>query len=160
VYRFLQRLWRNMVDEETGECTWSTTPADDETRGCCTRPSTRCAPRWTRCGFNTAIAKLIELNNKRDEPRRGRRATKLGHGESIAYAPFPEADPDLLVDDTIEIPVMVKGRVRAKIHVPPDTDPAGLEAAAMSDPKVVEFLEGKEVRKVIAVPKKMVNIVI
>jgi leucyl-tRNA synthetase len=181
VFRFLQRFWRAIVDEKTGEATITDDAADDELRRALHKTIQGVHDDMESLGFNTAIAKLIELNNKLTNLDRTPREvaegmvrmiapfaphfaeelwSKLGHGESIAYAPFPEADPDLLVDDTIEIPVMVKGRVRAKIHVPPDTDPAGLEAAAMSDPKVVEFLEGKEVRKVIAVPKKMVNIVI
>ena len=63
MYRFLQRLWRNIVDEETGEVRVVDAPADADTAGCCTARSTPCAPRWRRCASTPPIAKLIELNN-------------------------------------------------------------------------------------------------
>ena len=65
-----------------------------------------------------------------------------------------------LVDDTIEIPVQVNGKVRARITVPADADRDALEAAARAEPNVAAHLEGATVRKVIVVPAKMVNFVV
>ena len=86
--------------------------------------------------------------------------SRLGHAESLAWEPFPEADPAYLVDDTIEIPVQINGKVRAKIEVAAGLDKAALEAAARADAKVAELLDGATVRKVIAVPDKLVNFVV
>ena len=77
---------------------------------------------------------------------------------SLAYAPWPEFDPALLVESTLEIPVQVNGKLRDKIVVPADITQAQLEQAALAAPKVQPFLAGKTVKKVIVVPKKLVNI--
>jgi leucyl-tRNA synthetase len=77
----------------------------------------------------------------------------------LAYAPWPEFDPSLLVEDTLEIPVQVNGRLRDVIRVPADADNAALEAAAKASARVQQFLAGKTVRKVIVVPKKLVNLI-
>jgi leucyl-tRNA synthetase len=78
---------------------------------------------------------------------------------SLTYAPWPAFDAALLVESEIEIPVSVNGKMRDVIKVPADADNAALEAAAKSAPKVQPFLDGKTIRKVIVVPKKMVNLV-
>ena len=85
---------------------------------------------------------------------------RLGHPESLAWAPFPEADPALLVDDTVEIPVQVNGKVKTRLTVPVGLSAADLEAAARADAKVAELLDGATIRKVIAVPDKLVNFVV
>ena len=134
--------------------------------------------------FNTSIARITELNNHLTAkyPRGGvpRAAaepmvlmlaplaphaaeelwSRLGHAESLAWEPFPEADPAYLVDDTIEIPVQINGKVRTKIEVAAGLDKDALEAAARGDAKVAELLAGATVRKVIAVPDKLVNFVV
>jgi leucyl-tRNA synthetase len=79
---------------------------------------------------------------------------------SLAYAPWPKFDPALLVESEIEIPVSVNGKMRDVIKVPVDADNATLEAAAKAAEKVKPFLKGKTIKKVIVVPKKMVNIVV
>ena len=84
----------------------------------------------------------------------------LGHESSLTYEPFPEADPGLLVADEVEIPVQVKGKVRARIMVAADADAATIEALALADPGIVALLDGAAPRKVIVVPAKMVNIVV
>ena len=80
--------------------------------------------------------------------------------DSLPYAPWPKFDPALLIESEIEIPVSVNGKMRDVIKVPADADNAALEAAAKSSEKVKVFIEGKTIRKVIVVPKKMVNIVV
>jgi leucyl-tRNA synthetase len=78
---------------------------------------------------------------------------------SLGYAPWPEFNPVLLVEDTLDIPVQVNGKLRDVITVPANASGADLEAAAKGSEKVKPFLEGKTVRKVIVVPRKLVNIV-
>ena len=79
---------------------------------------------------------------------------------SLTFAPWPKYDPALLVESEIEIPVSVNGKLRDVIRVATDADDTTLKAAARNADKVKPFLEGKTVRKVIVVPKKMVNIVV
>ncbi len=77
----------------------------------------------------------------------------------LSYQPWPKFDPALLVEDTLEIPVQVNGRLRDVIRVPANADNAALEAAARASEKVKPFLEGKTIKKVIVVPKKLVNLI-
>ncbi|TFH21092.1 MAG: hypothetical protein E4H05_00895, partial [Acidimicrobiales bacterium] len=76
------------------------------------------------------------------------------------YVDFPEADPALLVDDMVEYPVQVNGKVRGHIEVATDADTATVEAAALADSKVISALDGAPPKKVIVVPGRMVNIVV
>ncbi|MGZ4723623.1 MAG: leucine--tRNA ligase [Ilumatobacteraceae bacterium] len=180
MYRFLQRLWRNIVDEETGDLALLDSTADIETQRLLHRTISGVRDDMEALRFNTAIAKLIELNNHltklggcpRDvaeplvlmvAPLAAHLAeelwTKLGHDESLAYHPFPIADPALLVADIVEYPVQVNGKVRARISVAADLDGAAVEAAALADQRVIAHLAGASPRKVIVVPGRMVNIV-
>jgi leucyl-tRNA synthetase len=79
---------------------------------------------------------------------------------ALAYAVWPKFDPALLVESEIEIPVQVNGKLRDVIKVPADAAPATIEAAAKASEKVTPFLDGKTIKKVVVVPKKMVNIVV
>ena len=84
----------------------------------------------------------------------------LGHDKTLAYEPWPAYDAAALVEDEIEVPVQVMGKLRGRIRVPLAATPADMEAAAKADAEVSRFLEGKTVVKVIAVPKRMVNFVV
>jgi leucyl-tRNA synthetase len=79
---------------------------------------------------------------------------------ALSYAPWPWFDPALLVEDTLEIPVQVNGKLRDVIKVPANADNAALEAAAKASEKVQQFIAGKTIKKVIVVPKKLVNIAV
>jgi leucyl-tRNA synthetase len=79
---------------------------------------------------------------------------------SLSYAPWPKFDPALLVEDTLEIPVQVNGKLRVVIKVPANATQADLETAAKNSAEVKPFTDGKTIRKVIVVPKKLVNIVV
>src|SRR5262249_61627656 len=79
---------------------------------------------------------------------------------ALTYAPWPKFDPALLVEDTLEIPVQVNGKLRDVIKVPATADNAALEAAAKASEKVKPFLDGKPVKKVIVVPRKLVNLIV
>ncbi|MFD4183709.1 class I tRNA ligase family protein, partial [Rhodococcus sp. NPDC058514] len=85
--------------------------------------------------------------------------SRLGHEASLAHGPFPVAEDKWLVDDTVEYPIQVNGKLRSKITVAADADPKSVEVAALADEKIVAILEGNAPRKVIVVPGKMVNIV-
>jgi leucyl-tRNA synthetase len=82
------------------------------------------------------------------------------HHSSLTYAPWPKFDPSLLVEDTLEIPVQVNGRLRVVIKVSANATQADLETAAKNSAEVKPFIDGKTIKKVIIVPKKLVNIVV
>lgn len=82
-----------------------------------------------------------------------------GRPRSISREAYPAGDPALAADDTIEIPVQVQGKVRARVTLPADADERAAEAAALADPRIVEVLAGRSVRKVIIVKGRMINIV-
>jgi leucyl-tRNA synthetase len=130
--------------------------------------------------FNTAIAKLIELNNALTKlggcppdvaeplvlmvaplaPHIAEELwSRLGHDQSLTFAAFPTADPAMLVEDTVEYPVQINGKVRSRITVAADSAADVVEAAALADPKVVAALAGATPKKVIVVPGRTVNIV-
>ena len=185
VYRFLQRLWRNLVDEDTGETKVADEAADDETRRLLHRTIDAVRTDMAELKFNTAIAELITLNNKLTQVVTERSAPprevveplvlmlapltphvaeelwqRLGHSQSLAFEAFPEADPSLLVEETIEIPVQVNGKVRATIEVPADATDEQIEQIARAEPRIAALLEGVTVRKVIIVPGRLINFVI
>jgi leucyl-tRNA synthetase len=83
----------------------------------------------------------------------------ITHHSSLSYAEWPKYDASLLVEDTLEIPVQVNGKLRDVIKVPAAADNPTLEAAAKASEKVKQFLDGKTIRKIIVVPKKLINIV-
>ncbi|MEX2628054.1 MAG: leucine--tRNA ligase, partial [Ilumatobacteraceae bacterium] len=141
MYRFLQRLWRNVVDEETGAVVVTDQPADDETRRLLHRTIDVVATEMEALRFNTAIARLIELNNHVTKGGTLSREVaepmvlmlaplvphvaeelwrRLGHDDTVTLERFPEPDPDLLVDDTVEYPVQVNGKVRGRVTVAAD----------------------------------------
>jgi leucyl-tRNA synthetase len=78
---------------------------------------------------------------------------------NLAYAPWPKFDPTLLIEDTLQIPVQVNGKLRDVIEVSANATQADLETAAKNSEKVKPFIEGKVIKKIIIVPKKLVNIV-
>ncbi|HBS28932.1 MAG TPA: hypothetical protein DEB06_05665 [Phycisphaerales bacterium] len=182
-FRFLQRVWRSMIDEESGAPRVSDAPLDTESERLLHRTIEGVRRDIEGLSFNTAISKLIELNNHFVKayaeallPRAGAEAmvlmvapftphfaeelwSRLGRAGSVVRQPFPRADPALLAEERVEIPVQVQGKVRGRIVVPAGASAAQVEAAALADEKVAAFLAGKPVRKVIVVPGKMVNIV-
>jgi len=85
---------------------------------------------------------------------------KLGHDSTVAYTPMPQADRSLLLDDTIEYPVQVNGKLRGHVTVPADADADAVEASALADAKIAAAVGGATPKKVIVVPGRMVNIVL
>jgi leucyl-tRNA synthetase len=187
VFRLLQRIWRNIVDEDTGEITVAPAdgPApDDETLRALHRTIDAVREGMEQMRFNVSIARITELNNHLTArypdggvPQSVAESlvlllaplaphvaeelwSRLGHPDSLASEPFPVADPALLVDETVEIPVQLNGKVRTRVHVPADADAAAVEAAARADERVAALLEGATVRRVVAVPGRLVNFVV
>lgn len=180
-YRFLQRVWRLVVDEQTGESRPSDQALDDDTLRVLHRTIAGVADDYTGLRNNTAVAKLIEYTNHLTKQSITARMAveplvlmlapvaphlaeemwrRLGHDRSLAHGPFPQADAQYLVEDTIEYPVQVNGKVRGRISVSPDASAETLEAAALTDEKVAAFLAGASPKKVIVVPGRLVNLVV
>ena len=186
-HRFLQRVWRLVVDENTGE-TRVVDAVDDQELGIDTlrslhRTIAGVSEDYAALRNNTAAAKLIEYTNHLTKEHREavpRAAVeplvlmlaplaphlaeelwlRLGHTSSLAHGPFPKVDPAYLVEDTVEYPVQVNGKVRGRVVVAADADEDAIKAAALSDEKVQTFLAGASPRKVIVVAGRLVNLVV
>jgi len=178
--RFLQRLWRNVVDEATGESVVTDEAADDATLRLVHRTIEDVTVEMEHMRPNTAIAKLITLNNHLTGLDRVPRAAveplvlmtapiaphiaeelwrRLGHDASLAHEPFPVADPAYLVEETVTCVVQVQGKVRARLEVPPSITEDALRELALADENVQRHLDGRGVRTVIVRAPKLVNVV-
>ncbi|NQW59165.1 leucine--tRNA ligase [bacterium] len=183
--RFLQRLWRNVVDEDSGETHVNAAAASEELSRALHRCIDGVRGDMEALRFNTAIAKLIELNNvltpyvaehgacpkevatplaKMLAPLCPHMAEelwhRLGNPGTITYEDFPTADASLLASDTIEIPVQINGKVRTRLVVTVGMSQEELKATAMADAKVQELLAGATPKKEIIVPGRLVNFVL
>src|SRR5690606_9946045 len=159
--RFLQRLWRNVVDEETGEVTVSEDPLDEASARFLARTADGVRTDFEHLRVNTAVAKMIEFNNHLTKLDKVPRAavqplvqmvapvaphiaeelwSRLGHAGSLAYEPFPEADPALLVEDTVTCVVQIKGKVRDRIEVAPDISEDELRELALGSERIRELI--------------------
>jgi leucyl-tRNA synthetase len=181
-YRFLQRVWRLVVDEQTGDVRVSEDEPGDETLRLLHKTIDGVRTDYAALRFNTAVAKLIELNNHLVaagtaapravvEPLVLMMAplvphiaeelwSRLGHDGSLAFAPFPEADPALLLAETVEYPVQVNGKVRGRVTVAADATEDEVASAALAESHVAGILDGREPRKVIVVPGRIVTVVV
>ncbi len=182
--RFLQRVWRNLVDEHTGEIR-----VTDEVPGLDTLRALHKAiagvhADYVALHYNTAAAKLIELNNHLTKAYGSTGVPRsvaeplvlmmapltphiaeelwrlLGHDAVLAHGPFPVAQEQYLVADTVEYPIQVNGKVRSRITVATDAAATAIESAALADEKVVAALDGRIPRKLIVVPGRLVNVVV
>jgi leucyl-tRNA synthetase len=185
VYRFLGRVWRVFIDDRAETTRLNAAvqdvPPDEETLRLLHQTIQRVTDDLDGMRFNTAIAAMMEFTNHLTPLSVRPRAAlepfvlllspfaphlteelwqALGHTETLAYEPWPQYDPALTKADTVEVPVQVNGKVRLRLEVPAGLDKAALEKAALGDPKVQELLAGKQVRKVIVVPGKLVNVVV
>ena len=181
-HRLLQRVWRNLVDEQTGELTVADSEPDADLQRWVHRTIASVTDAMSDLRFNSAIARITELNN--ELTRRGDLTprsvadvlvrllaplvphlaeelwSKLGNATTVVYAPFPQADPALLAAEVIEVPVQVNGKVRSRITVDADISPDELEVAAKADDRIAELTAGADIRRVVTVPGKLVNIVL
>ena len=183
-YRFLQRVWRTVIDESTGACNISEEPAEPAIKRLVAKTVFAVRRDMASLGFNTAIAKLIELNNELTKvysdkpcPREVAEAltlmlsplaphmaeelwARLGHSASIVYATFPSADEALLVDDSVELPVQVNGKVRGRITVATNADDEAVKAAALANAEVAKWIEGKPIKMCKVIKGKMVTLAV
>ncbi len=185
VYRFLARAWRMVVDSEPDEIRIDSkvqdVPLTPEASKVVARTVAAVTDDIEAHRFNTAISRLMEFTNfftaQEVRPKSAMETFTLllapmaphlaeelweilGHGQTLAYEPWPGYDPALLKDEEIEIPVQVNGKLRGRVVVPADADKGQIESAAREDEKIAVLLEGKTVRKVIVVPGKLVNFVV
>ncbi len=180
VQRFLQRVWRTVVDEQTGQ-----PRVVDEAPSTPTRTLVHKAVEAVRrdieeLAFNTAISRLMELSRQlaalESVPREAAETlvlllapfaphlaeelwNRLGHGSSLAYEPYPDADPALLVEHTVTCVVQVAGRVRDRMQVSPDVGEQELRQRALASEKVRATLDGRGVATVVVRAPRLVNVV-
>jgi len=179
--RFLDRVWRLFVDENGGLNPKIVDNAESDTLERLYHQTVKKVTEdYEAIRFNTAISQLMVFINEAYKATTLPKAymegfvkllspvcphiteelwEKLGHNSTIAYESWPAYDEAKLVEDEVEIVVQVNGKVRAKLNVPVDASKEQLEQIAMEDEKIKEQIEGKTIRKVIAVPGKLVNIV-
>ena len=185
--RFLQRLWRLVIDENTGNLVVvdDAVLTDDDNKAL-HRTVAGVREDYAELRLNTVVAKLIEYVNylTKAYPAGAPRSavepvvlmvapvaphiaeelwTRLGNKTAdgtVAYEPFPTFDEQWLVDDTIELPVQVNGKVRGRVTVAVDAAQSDIIAAALADPGIANHVEGKTVVKEIVVPGRMVNLVV
>lgn len=180
-YRLLQRLWRNVVDETTGEVNVADTEPDVPTLRALHKAIDGVSHDMAGLRFNTAIAKVTELNNHLTKtpgpvPRSVAERLvllvaplaphiseelwrKLGHPDSLVHHDYPVADPAYVVDESVICVVQIKGKVKARLEVSPSISDAELETLALGDADVVAALGGADIRKVVVRAPKLVNIV-
>ncbi len=178
--RFLDRIYRLLITEQgtvSEKVTEEPTPALDKVYNQTVKKVTE---DYETLGFNTAISQLMVFINdcyKQDKinktyvegfvtmlspiaPHIGEELwQKLGHTETVTYAQWPTFDETKLVDDEVEIVIQVNGKVKLKKWIAKDMAKEAMEASALEEQEIKAAIEGKTVRKVIAVPNKLVNVV-
>ena len=181
--RFLQRLWRLVVSEETGDALTADLPLSDDDNKQLHRTIEGVRDDYDNLRVNTVVAKLIEYVNYLTKTYPDAVPTaaveplvimvapvaphiaeelwkRLGHTDTVAFEPFPEFDEKWLVDDEIELPVQINGKVRARVMVPADADQDAVVARVLEEPRIAEAVAGKNLIKQIVVPGRMVNLVV
>ena len=185
VYRFLARVWRLVVDDRAEEARLADAvqdvPPDEETLRLLHVTIKRVTDDLEGLRFNTAISAMMEFTNHLTKAATRPRAVlepfilllapfaphlaeelwqMLGHPDTLAYEPWPAFDLAKLKTATVEIPVQVNGKVRARIEAPADLTAEALSALAREHEAVKSHLAGKSIKKTIAVPNKMVSFVV
>ena len=180
ISRFLDRVWRLFIQENGTLAVTNDEPADAVVR-VLHQTIAKVTEDVEALKFNTAISQMmVFVNEIMKQPGRPRAALepflltlapfaphlceelwqRLGHAESLAYAPWPAFDPALCVEDSVTIAVQVNGKLRATLELPRGGDQAAVQAAASADERVARYLDGVSVRKVIFVKDKLLNLVV
>ncbi|MGV0425711.1 leucine--tRNA ligase [Corynebacterium tuberculostearicum] len=181
--RFLQRLWRLAINEDTGELATTDAALSEDDLKQLHRTIAGVRDDYENLRLNTVVAKLIEYVNyltktyRTEAPRAAVEPIaqlvspiaphiaeelwqRFGHDETITYQPFPTFEEKYLVDDEIEVPVQINGKVKARINVAADADQEAVFDVALADAKIADLTSGKNVVKKIYVPGRMVNLVV
>jgi leucyl-tRNA synthetase len=180
VSRFLDRVWRLVVDEEGKTTVVDDTP-DEHGLRVLHQTVQKVTEDLEDLRFNTAIAQMMVFTNEATPLARRPRALiepfvlvlspfaphlaeelwqRLGHRDSLAYEPWPSFDPALIRTDTVTVAVQVNGKLRATLDLPRGIGQAEAEQAALGDERVRRHIDGKSVRKAIYVPDKLINLVL
>ncbi|PTE73712.1 leucine--tRNA ligase [Staphylococcus devriesei] len=178
--RFLDRVWRLFINEDGTLSSKVNDTNDKSLDKVYNQTVKKVTEDFETLNFNTAISQLMVFINecyKVDSiykpyvegfvkmlapiaPHIGEELwNRLGNNDTITYQPWPTYDESLLVDSEVEIVVQVNGKVRAKLQIPKDLSKEEMQDLALEDENVKLSIEGKEIKKVIAVPQKLVNIV-
>jgi len=185
VRNFLDRVWRMIIDERAEQmqlhpAVQEVEPSPEQNR-MLHRTIKAVTEDIEQMDFNTAIARMMEFTNffTKQEVRPLRAMEQfvlllspfaphiaeelwqaLGHPNTLAYEPWPTYDEQWIKEDVIEVPVQINGKVRSRVRVPAEADAQTLETAARCEPRIAQLLAGKQIKKVIVVPRRMVNIVV
>ncbi len=180
--RFLDRVWRLFVDEDgaLSRALGDAAPTVEQQR-LLHQTVKKVTEDLDALKFNTAIAQMMVFTNEAMKLERRPRAImepfvlvlspfaphlceelwqRLGHRESLPYEPWPAWDPALVLEDHVTVVVQVNGKLRATLELPRGSDEAAARSAALGDDRVRRYLDGGEVRKVIYVPDRLLNLVI
>ncbi|MCJ7778081.1 MAG: class I tRNA ligase family protein, partial [Sedimentisphaerales bacterium] len=183
VYRFLQRTWRAIVDEDTGELAEAVKDADADgtTLRLLHQTIKKVGDDIESFGFNTANSQMmIFINHLSKQEIRPKSVVekfililapfaphiaeelweRLGHTDTLAYEPWPEYDKELIKEKEIELVVQVNGKIKDRIVVSTDADEEQIKQKAMASEKVIAALAGKQPKKVIVIKSRLVNIVV
>lgn len=187
INRFLNRAWRMIVDESAETMQLNPKVASKEAAG--TEEQLRVLHKTIQAvtqdmenlSFNTAISRLMEFVNyftgQESRPHACMESfvlllspmaphiceelwQALGHTESLSCEPWPVLDARYVQESTMEIPIQINGKIRGRVTAAVNATNSELEQAALADPRIQKFLAGTPVRKVIIVPRKLINIVI
>jgi leucyl-tRNA synthetase len=182
-FRFLNRVWRLVINEETGELARDVTDTEptEAQRRVLHALTKKVTDDIEAMSFNTAIAAMMAFLNEAGHwesrpksllntfvlllspfaPHLGEELwQRLGHGTTLAYEPWPTYDPALLIPDTVEYAVQVNGKVRSRFTAALKAGAAELEKTALADPVVVKWIDGKAIKKTIVVPGRLVNFIV
>lgn len=178
--KWIERVWRLMIDENNHLRDRVTTFNDGKLDKVYNQTVKKVTHDFEHLHFNTAISQMMVFVNesykvdalpvqymegfvKMLSPVMPHVAEELwqllGHDDTITYAKWPTYDEDKLVESTVQVVLQVNGKVRSHIKVAKDTSKADLEKIALADETLKEWIDGKTVRKVIAIPNKIVNVV-
>ena len=183
VYRFLQKTWRTIVDEETGELSGQIQGirADETTLRLLNQTIKKVGYDIDTFGFNTAIsAMMIFINHLSKQAVNSKTVVEkfviilapfaphiaeelwdiLGHSDSLTYEQWPEYDKNLIKEKEIELAVQVNGKIKDRIVVAADTDEDQIKQKSLASEKVIAALAGKSPKKIIVIKSRLVNIVI
>lgn len=183
VYRFLQRLWRSIVDEATGQTRVDDRPLDDQSLQRLHRAIMIVRKDFAELRFNTAIARLMELTSDAAKlaaseglPRAMAEPlvlmvaplaphiaeelwNRLGHSESLAHTAFPEADAKLAAEQTLTLPIQINGKTRFTIDIRADAGQQEIERQLRAHPAFARHTKSLTIQRLVIVPGKIANIV-
>ncbi|HEX4413397.1 MAG TPA: leucine--tRNA ligase [Lacipirellulaceae bacterium] len=185
VFSFLGRVWRLIIDDRAESTQLNASIVDrlpnDEENRILHQTIGAVTDDIAKLSFNTAISRMMEFTNHFTAASERPRAAMekfvlllspfaphvaeelwqaLGHKDSLAYEPWPEFEPSLAKEDSVEVPVQINGKVRAKITVSADATEDEIKTVAFADPRIAEQIAGKQIVKTFVAKGRLVNLVV